>query len=358
MPIKTLIIDDTIVYRKLASDVAASLPELEVVGTAANGDIALARMGKMAVDLVFCDVYMPGKSGVETVLAIKERFPDVMVVMMSGVSTRNADVTIKALEAGAIDFIRKPDGSSVEENLLTLKNDMAAVVRLVALRLATRKITGANSAAGSAIPTSPVRIPEKANPLPTSFAACAIGVSTGGPEALNRLIPTLPATLGVPTFLVQHMPAGFTRSLAESLCKKSKIKVVEGEEGMIVESDKIYIAPGGRHMTVLQKNNGVVIALNDGPPENSCRPAVDVLFRSVANVYGDKGVLSLILTGMGSDGCNGVRALKRHRCFSISQAASSCVVYGMPRAIDEAGLSDLSLPLDAIAAEIGKKLKV
>jgi two-component system chemotaxis response regulator CheB len=183
----------------------------------------------------------------------------------------------------------------------------------------------------------------------------AIGVSTGGPEALTKLIPQLPADLAVPVVLVQHMPPVFTKSLADSLAKKSPLRIVEASDGETIQRGSVYIAPGGRHMVVRRAEgagNAVVVGLNDGPPENSCRPAVDVLFRSVAAVYGDKGILTVILTGMGSDGCAGVRTCKRASCFCITQSEATCVVYGMPRAVDEAGLSDLSLPLDKISAEI------
>lgn len=351
MLIKTLIVDDTILYRKVFSEVLGYFSEIEVVGTAPNGDIALRKMAKDPVDLVFCDVYMPGKNGVETLIEIKKCFPMTVVVMMSGISSRNADITIRALELGAVDFIRKPEGGTIKDNILRLKMDIGNVLRLVKIRL---NIAGAVRPSASRCKTK--ALSEKDDsfvmPKPKTFGIFAIGVSTGGPEALNKLIPELPANLPVPTILVQHMPPLFTRSLAQSLDGKSPLHVVEGEEEQPVRPGTIYIAPGGRHMTVRQNDQAIVIGLNDGPPENSCRPSVDVMFRSVATAYGGKGILAAVLTGMGSDGLNGIRTMKRKGCYCITQSASSCVVYGMPRALDEAGLSDESIDLENMAQRV------
>ncbi|MBD3346536.1 MAG: chemotaxis-specific protein-glutamate methyltransferase CheB [Chitinivibrionales bacterium] len=353
MALRTLIIDDTIIWRKLVSDIAGEFADLEIAGTAPNGEIALKKMEQNPVDLVFCDVHMPGLDGVETLKRIRDECPQTLVVMMSGISTRNADVTIRALQMGAIDFIRKPDGRAPEENRERLRKDIASVLRLARIKINTmgidKRVSGKvqkSAALAGAVTKAPV---------PRSFAIVAVGVSTGGPEALSKLIPTLPASLPVPVLLVQHMPPSFTRSLSESLDRKSALTVVEAEEHMEVKKGTVYIAPGGRHMTVREKDKKVVIGLNDSPPENSCRPSVDVLFRSVANLYGNRGVLAAVLTGMGSDGAAGVRALKRKGCFCITQEEKSCVVYGMPRAVDEAGMSDLSIPIESIAEIMARK---
>ena len=359
MPIKTLVVDDTILYRKLASDVLKSFDEIDVVYTASNGELALKKMQLNPIDLVLCDVYMPQKNGVETLAEIKQKYPDTLVVMMSGISTRSANITIKALEMGAIDFIQKPDLSTVEENIIKLKNDIKSVLRLAKIKLATRGLTG-----------KPARITPKpvitqkpkisTSRIPKTFGILTMGVSTGGPEALNHLLQALPSNFPVPIVMVQHMPPKFTQSLAESLNRKCSLQVIEASDGTLLESGYVYIAPGGYHMTLLEKNSSVVVKINDGPPENSCKPAVDVLFRSVANVFGDndKGILAIVLTGMGNDGLNGVRTMKRKGCFCITQSESSCVVYGMPKAIDQAELSDLSIPLQQIAPEICRKFNV
>jgi two-component system chemotaxis response regulator CheB len=363
MSIATLIIDDTVTYRKILTDAAAKFRELAIVGTAPSGSVALKKMAQTPVNLVLLDIHMPDMDGVETLRRIKAEFPRTFVVMVSGISTRGADTTIAALELGALDFIQKPEGASPEENFRRLVDDLKPLVRLVEMRMAMQgsaAVSAPSPAARKASERSAADAPApKKNGLQVRPAVVAIGVSTGGPEALARLLPQLPADLAAPVVLVQHMPPIFTKSLAESLAKKSRLRIVEASEGEEVRRGTVYIAPGGRHMVVRRRDGaevGVVIGLNDGPPENSCRPAVDVLFRSVASVYGERGVLAVVLTGMGSDGCAGVRACKRASCFCITQSVESCVVYGMPRAVDEAGLADLSVPLDRIAGEIVLKV--
>ncbi|MCX8167241.1 MAG: chemotaxis response regulator protein-glutamate methylesterase [Candidatus Micrarchaeota archaeon] len=358
MRIPTLIVDDTVTYRKILSEAAQTFPEIEVIGTAASGAIALQKMAQTKVTLVLLDIHMPEMDGVETLRRIKKDYPDTFVVMVSGISTRGAETTIQALQMGAIDFIRKPDGKSAEENFRHLIEDLRPVVRLVNTRL---QLVGGKAKKSDTLPKGietkkpPISIKKNIYIKPSIVA---IGVSTGGPEALARLIPQLPADLPVPVVLVQHMPPLFTKSLADSLAKKSKVKVVEATEGEPLKNGVVYIAPGGKHMVVRRKEDGsVVIGLNDGPPENSCKPSVDVLFRSVASVYEQKGILAVILTGMGNDGCAGVRTCKRNYCYCITQNEATCVVYGMPKAVDDAGLSDISLPLDKIAEEIVLKVK-
>ncbi len=353
MTIATLIVDDTITYRKILSEVAATLPELEVVGTAPGGSLALKKMAQVPVNLVLLDIHMPDMDGVETLRHIKESFPQTFVVMVSGISTRAAETTIQALQIGALDFIRKPDGATPEENFKQLVNDLRPMVRLVELRLRMQDTTSRSKPKAATVSQqqdSPVAT--RCFALSFNPAVVAIGVSTGGPEALTKMLPLLPANLPVPVVLVQHMPPLFTKSLADSLAQRSKLRITEATEGEPVRRGTVYIAPGGRHMVVRRGEGEAIIGLNDGPPVNSCRPSVDVLFRSVASVYGEHGILTVILTGMGNDGCAGVRTCKRYPCFCITQSEPSCVVYGMPRAVDEAGLSDISLPLEKIAEEL------
>lgn len=362
MPIKTMVVDDTILYRKIASDALKEFNDIELIGTAPSGDLALRKLKQNPADLVFCDINMPGMSGVETLEAIKAEYPNTFVVMMSGISGRSADVTIDALEKGAVDFVKKPDGRSLEENMKQLVTDISSVMRLVRMRI---KMRGGDTSSISKInvekiekPIEEIKRPVIKKTITGTFSILAIGVSTGGPEALNNLIPQIPSNIPVPVVLVQHMPKGFTKSLADSLDRKSSLRVVEAADGDILKPGSVYIAPGGCHMVVRDKGTHVELGLNDGPPENSCKPAVDVLFRSVASVYGNKGVLSIILTGMGSDGMKGVRTLKRKNCYSITQSAKTCVVYGMPKSVDDAGLSDISLDLNEIPNEIKRALRI
>jgi two-component system chemotaxis response regulator CheB len=353
MPIRTLIVDDTVTYRKIASEIVSSLSEIELVGTAPNGMIALKKLALTKTDLVFLDVHMPEMDGVETLKRIRAEFPDVTVVMMSGISSRNTSDTIEALQSGAIDFIRKPDSNDFHANNLQLKNDILSVIKMIELKKGSMHFRTAPlpTIQKPQLQQKKVSIPKKTPLQNLLFEVCVIGVSTGGPEALNKLIPAIPANFPIPILLVQHMPPHFTHSLAESLNKKSKLRVIEAPENEIIKRGTVYIAPGGKHMVVRNNGNSFVIGHSDSPPENSCKPSVDVLFRSVASYYSG-GVLAIVLTGMGNDGCSGVRSLKRQKCYCITQMESSCVVYGMPRAVDEAELSDQSLPIESIAPEM------
>jgi two-component system chemotaxis response regulator CheB len=354
MTIRTLVVDDTVLYRKILTEAARHFEELEVIGAAASGSIALKKLAVTPADLILLDIHMPDMDGIETLRRIRASYPDSLVIMVSGISDRAAQSTIQALQIGAIDFIQKPAGANPQESMGQLTAEMKPMVRLVKTRMLSRSASSGMSVKRSA---PPPRADVRPAAAPARFAVCAIGVSTGGPEALGKLIPSLPADLSVPIVLVQHMPPGFTRSLAESLDRKSAARVTEARDGEILEPGSVYIAPGGRHMTVRRADNQIQIGLNDGPPENSCRPSVDVLFRSVAAAYGERGVLAAILTGMGSDGLAGVRTLKRRGCFCITQCAESCVVYGMPRAVDEQHLSDLSIPVEQIGPAITDRIR-
>lgn len=349
MPIKALIVDDTVTYRKILSDILSEMPDLEIVGTAPNGVIALRKIALQPVDIVLLDLFMPEMDGIETLKHIRKDYPKTKVVMVSSGNPTDIKDTISALELGAIDFIQKPSQANQQANVDILKKEISRVLHIFPLKMDTKVLSGATPQ-----PVKPAGPSLFKTLKPAHVDILAVGVSTGGPEALHKFIPFLPEYLSVPVLLVQHMPPFFTQSLAESLAKKSKVKVVEAKEGEIIVKGTVYIAPGGRHMTVMTKDSKNMIALNDGPPENSCRPSVDVLFRSVASVYSQGTVLSLIMTGMGADGLNGVRTLKRKNCFSITQSESTCVVYGMPRAVDEAGLSDLSVPLPELAEQVSK----
>lgn len=359
---KALIVDDTVVFRKILSEAMSTFPGVEVIGTAPGGALALKKLAQTPADLVLLDVHMEGMDGIETLEHLRRDFPDTAVVMVSGINTRSTESTIRALEMGALDFIRKPDGSDYQQNIAALRQDLLNVVRGLETRRLTRTVKSAAPAAQTKIVQTPIP-KQAASPSlrptgprrqPEAVAVVAIGVSTGGPEALTRLIPRLPRDLGVPVVLVQHMPPVFTKSLAESLAKKSALKVVEADDNQEIKAGTVYIAPGGRHMTIKESEGCVRAVMNTDPPENSCRPSVDVLFRSVAAVYGGKGVLSVILTGMGSDGMEGVKKLKAGKCFSLTQSESSCVVYGMPRAVDEAFLSDESVDIEKMAGRIAE----
>lgn len=370
---RILVVDDTVTYRRIMSEVVAGLVDCELIGTASNGSIALKKIEQDTPDIVLMDIEMPELDGLATLKAIRERFRTVGVIIVSGASAASADITIKALQAGAIDFIPKPEGLGYETSVLMLRKQVQQLLSLHATRSIIATVRRAPTSAPhpqpapTAVPhptpaPSPVGKPEppilRLAATPKHFELLAIGVSTGGPEALGKLIPKLPGDLGVPILLVQHMPPIFTTSLARNLALKSALTIKEGEDGEVPRPNTVYIAPGGRHM-ILRRNGekgSPILAIIDTPPVKSCRPSVDVLFRSIANVY-EGGLMAAVLTGMGDDGCDGVAALKRKGCYCFTQSESSCVVYGMPRAVDEAKLSDESVDLADMAERITQKLR-
>ncbi len=365
--LRVLVVDDTIVYRRILSTIIEELPGTELAATAPNGKIALAKMETTDVDLVLLDVEMPVLDGLKTLEVIRERFPDVGVIMISGANTSAAGITIRALERGAIDFVPKPEGANPEESQRQLAQHIKRLVQLFQTRRALR--TGRRSPADR--PSAATRAPERLAPVapapvprpvperyagkrPTRIDLVVIGVSTGGPNALKEVVPHLKADLNVPVLIVQHMPPLFTASLAESLGRKSVLPVREAQEGEVILPNTVLIAPGGKHMVIRQdpaRGDGHVVALNENPPEQNCRPSVNVLFRSASTYFGGK-ILALVMTGMGEDGCEGVRAMKRQGCICLTQEESTCVVYGMPRAVDEAGLSDARVPIEQMAERI------
>jgi len=363
--LRVLIVDDTIVYRRILSEVVEALGEAVVVGTAPHGRLALAKLEQTTADLVLLDVEMPEMDGFETLKEIRRRHPETQVVMVSGANLSAADNTMRCLEQGALDFLHKPEGADAEAGRQELKDKLRPLLRLVQTRInlhrgtAARTSVPAGAPPGHAIPPHPSAqaVPPapragRMAPVPERIDVVGIGVSTGGPNALAELIPHLPADFPVPVLLVQHMPPLFTASLAEHLDQKSQVAVREARDGEPVLPGHVYIAPGGRHMVVRRlPDGGLIIGLNDNPLENSCRPSVDVLFRSLAAQF-DGNLLAVVMTGMGSDGCEGVRAMKRRGCRVLTQSEASCIVYGMPLAVDEADLSDEQVPLDRLADRI------
>ncbi len=366
--IRVLIVDDTVVYRKVLCDAVAAIEGAEVAATAPSGELALRHLKQKEIDLVLLDIEMPGMDGLATLAHIVREHPRVAVVMVSGVDGRGATRTLAALDSGALEFIAKPTGKDASENSALLCAELKRVLRMVghqASRPATTKVLPLTQTASS------VRAPardastrdpsaaagarssaQRALPAPRRYGVLGIGISTGGPRALGMLLPALPADFPLPVLIVQHMPANFTKALSEDLDRKSLLEVREAANGDRVQPGRILIAPGDRHMTVVRSRGQVQVLLNDGPRENGCRPAVDVLFRSMASAYPTQGVLAAIMTGMGSDGLNGVMALKKVGCRCLTQDAASCTVYGMPQAIDAAGLSEESVGLEQLAGRL------
>ncbi len=352
MSLRLLIVDDTALYRKILSEAAAQVPGLDVVAAVASGPIALGRLAAGPVDLVLLDVFMPEMNGPEVLARIRRDFPSVAVVMVSGATGADAAITLDALAHGALDFIPKPQATSFAEGMARLRSQIQHVVQLVRLRrLSSAPAARARRPAAPA----PVAAPPRRRALPPSaLDILLIGVSTGGPNALQTLLPRLPADFPLPVVIVQHMPPLFTRSLAEQLAKVCPLAVAEAAECETVRPGRILIAPGGRHLELVRDPDGALVTrLTDAPPVNSCRPAVDVLFQSAARCQ-LRGALSLVLTGMGEDGAAGVAALKASTpLWSIVQDEATCVIYGMPQAVVRRDLADEILPLPAIASRLG-----
>jgi two-component system chemotaxis response regulator CheB len=367
MSLRVLVADDAILFRRVIGDALSSLPGVEVVGTAANGKLALQKVRELKPDLLTLDMEMPETDGLAVLDALRESGDRTAVIVVSALTRQGGHLTLRALEKGAFDFITKPEGANQEESRAAVRRELAPRLRALEHRLAVRNILRA--------PVAPAAAPSPApKPAATDLAGIAgrmgrlttstsrpelvlIGVSTGGPNALARVLPQLPKDLGVPILIVQHMPPMFTQTLAESLGAKSAIRVREAAAGDVLQPNTAYIAPGGKQMRIASgPANSKVIQITDDPPENNCRPAVDYLFRSVAAHFPGQA-MAVILTGMGNDGTLGLRLLKRHGCFAIAQDEASCVVYGMPKAAVEAGVTDVSLPLESIAARVAATVR-
>ena len=357
MKLRVLVVDDTIFYRKIVSDVLSKFPDVEVVGTASNGQIALSRIKSLKPDLITLDVEMPVLDGLGVLEVIKKECLDVGVIMVSTLTTRGSKITMKALELGAFDFVTKTDRDDPEENFKALHLALLPRVRAYARRLEFRKSLREGKLP-SKLKSRLAAISDDATRK--SFLAkrraksdiVAVGISTGGSNALIKVLPALPDNLGVPIVLVQHMPPTFTKSLAESLNQKCSLRVKEGEDGEVLEPNTVYIAPGGKQMKVATGVGGKkVVRITNDPPENNCKPAADYLFRSVAKEYRNRAT-GVIMTGMGQDGTLGLKVMKSFGAIVIGQDAESCVVYGMPKAAVEAGVVDIVAPLDKIAQEI------
>lgn len=351
-----MVVDDTIFYRKIITDILAELDYVEVVATANNGKTALHKIRTLKPDLLTLDVEMPIMNGLELMEKINQQGLNVECIMLSSKTQKSSEATIQALELGALDFIPKPDSDSADDNIKAIKTELT---RLLKEYIYNRRFKEKPGKKPTATLKKPAAAPKPAEPLKRreKSQVIAIGVSTGGPNSLARLLPKIPGDIGIPILLVQHMPPLFTASLAHSLDRKSALKVKEAEDGEEIKANTVYIASGGKQMKVAA-NNGLkkAIRITDAPPENNCKPSADYLFRSVALEYGSKATF-VIMTGMGSDGSKGLSVAKAAGSLAIVQDEASCVVYGMPKAVVEAGLADIVAPLDSLAQEIIKTVQ-
>ncbi|MBK6922270.1 MAG: chemotaxis response regulator protein-glutamate methylesterase [Deltaproteobacteria bacterium] len=348
-PSRILIVDDSVVVRRMLSDLVSSDPDLELAGTASNGQLALQKLPQLAVDLVVMDVEMPGMDGIEAVGRIRVDWPRLPVMMCSSLTARGADATLRALAAGATDYVAKPSGLGNAEGLEGFKREFVAKLKgLAGLRRSDGVV---------AMPVAPQRPISNARRTPSKRpAVLAIGCSTGGPNALARVFADLPGDIGVPIVITQHMPPLFTRMLAERLTATSAIPVKEAETGDELLPNHAYIAPGDYHMALRRDGVRVRVVLNQDPPENSCRPAVDVMFRSVAALFGPD-VIAAVMTGMGQDGAVGSRHVADAGGWVITQDAASCVVPSMPNAVVAIGASHESAELEQLGTLFGFRCK-
>ena len=368
-PLRILVVDDTVVYRKTVSDILADIPDVEVVGTANNGKIAMRKVASLKPDLLTLDIEMPEMNGLDVLRAMKTETPDVGAIILSTLTHKGGDLTIKALELGAFDYITKPETGSIEESKNAIKKTLALLIKSFSRQLEMRKILkGSNynkayqaSATSSCPSDAPLNRSSQSvsrTPRKTQAEIVGIGVSTGGPKALSEMLPKIPENINVPILIVQHMPPIFTDSLAKSLDMRCAITVKEAMDGEVVRPNIAFIAPGGKQMKVVASADGLnrIIRITDDPPENSCKPSVDYLFRSIAEHYVGRAA-GVIMTGMGTDGTLGLRMMKRNGSYIIAQDEPSCIVFGMPKKPIDEGIVDTIAPLERIADEICSSVK-
>jgi len=377
--LRVLVVDDTIVYRKSVSDILAEIPGVEVVGVAHNGKIAMSKIVSLKPDLLTLDIEMPEMNGIEVLQELQCKFPKIGAIMVSTLTSDGGEMTMKALELGAFDFILKPTSKNLAESKKQLKNSLGPIIRefkrsrTAATLLCNKGKFGKTSRpilhkkplkplsqqrTLSTESTAKVAVPTKPSIRRGKSEIVTIGISTGGPNALTQMLPMLPGDLGVPIVIVQHMPPVFTQSLATSLNAKCALNVKEARDREDLQDNTVYIAPGGKQMRLVASADGRnrQIKITNDPPENSCRPSADYLFRSVGDYYVGR-TTAVIMTGMGSDGTKGLQILKQKGAMIIAQNEETCVVFGMPKKPIEAGLADVIAPLNKIADEIVKSVR-
>ena len=366
--IRVMIVDDSLVVRRLVEDSLHEVPGIEVVGTASNGKVALAKLDELQPDVVTLDVEMPELDGLATLKRLKLQRPKTHVIMFSSMTGPSAASTLEALASGASDFVQKPTGTGgMSATRERIRGELVPKIRALcapagggslAAGLGLGSLLGARSLLGAPPRAMSGLIPPSVTQaLPILAGAVipgglvAIGVSTGGPAALHALLSALPANLGAPVLIVQHMPAAFSGLLAKRLASVARVPVLEAVHGTVIAPGKVWIAPGDHHLAIARRGAELVLEISQGPPEHSCRPSVDVLFRSVAAAMGARGI-AVVLTGMGQDGLDGCKQIHAAGGTVLVQDAASSVVWGMPGAVARAGLANRVVPLSEMPAAI------
>ena len=339
--VRVLVVDDSAYVRKVVKQMLSRSPFIEVVGIARDGKEALELVEQLNPDVVTSDLIMPAMNGVEFVREQMKRRP-VPIIIVS-IAHENGEMALEALDAGAVDFVQKPTALATEK-VFEISNELI------------QKVKAAASIPLNRLPTlstdTKVITPLSQTHRSGAVDIIVLGISTGGPQALTFLIPQLPENLSVPVAIVLHMPVGYTEMFANRLNDISPLNVSEAREGDVVQTGKVMIAPAGRHLTFVRKADGTVVTHLDARPFDTLhRPSVDVMFQSAAEVFRDR-ILGVVMTGMGSDGKQGSAWIKAHGGMIFTEAEETCVVYGMPRSVDEAGLSDKSVPLNQMATAI------
>lgn len=345
---RILLVDDSSVVRRVLSDLISGDPQLEVAGTAPEGRTALKRIAELRPDLVVMDVEMPVMDGLTAVAEIRRTDRHLPIIMFSTLTHRGATATLDALTLGADDYVPKERNSlGLAASMEDLRGDLLPKIHALCLRGLRRQ------GRIHAEPLPPVR--RLPRPAESQIEIVTVGVSTGGPDALSKLLPGIPQNLPVPVVMVQHMPEVFTRLLAERLSTKSPLPVKEVVGGETLTLGTIWLAPGGKHLRLMAGLSGVRLMLDSSEPRNFCRPSVDVMIESAVEIYG-KGTLAVILTGMGSDGLHGCELVRKSGGQVIAQDEKSCIVWGMPGVVVRAGLADAIQPLSSIASEIVQRV--
>lgn len=340
--IRVLVVDDSAYIRKVVKEMLERNGEIEVVGTARDGEDALAQCESLQPDVVTCDLIMPGLDGIDFIR--KQMATRPMPIVIVSIAAESSERVLSGLDAGAIDFVQKPTALATDR-VFDVAEDLVA------------KVIAASRAPMGRMPTAQVgSVLLTTSSFENRYSVVVIGVSTGGPQGLKAIVPRLPGDFPVPVAIVLHMPIGYTEAYARRLDELSALNVIEARDGERVRPGVVLIAPAGRHLTFHRNSDGTVIARLDVTPlDTPHRPSVDVMFQSAAEVYGER-VLAIVMTGMGADGREGAAWIKARGGTVLTESEETCVVYGMPRAVVEAGLSDDAVPLDRLASSIVERL--